>query len=92
MNTRTYIVLLLLLCSLQFRAQNISFNYLGIENGLSQFTIYALYEDSYGRIWMETRNGLNVYNGNGIKVYKMEPGNPRSLLSSTMSGSILNRV
>lgn len=84
MNTRTYIIILLLLCSLSFRAQNISFNYLGTENGLSQFTVYALYEDNYGRIWMGTRNGLNVYNGNGIKVYKMEPGNSRSLLSSAI--------
>lgn len=51
-----------------------SFNYLTTDNGLSQFTVYALYNDEWGQIWIGTRDGLNVYNGNRIKTYKEEKG------------------
>ena len=65
-------------------AQDMSFNYLTTDNGLSQFTVYALYNDEWGQIWIGTRDGLNVYNGNRIKTYKEEKGNPKTLLGRTV--------
>ena len=65
-------------------AQDMSFNYLTTDNGLSQFTVYALYNDEWGQIWIGTRDGLNVYNGNRIKTYKEEKGNPTTLLGRTV--------
>ena len=61
-------------------AQDISFNYLSTENGLSQFTAYCLYKDELGRIWIGTRDGLNVYNGNWVRSYKPERGNEHSIV------------
>ena len=67
-------------------AQDMSFNYLTTDNGLSQFTVYALYNDEWGQIWIGTRDGLNVYNGNRIKTYKEEKGNPKTLLDVRSEG------
>ena len=64
----------------KFVAQDISFNYLSTENGLSQFTAYCLYKDELGRIWIGTRDGLNVYNGNWVRSYKPERGNEHSIV------------
>ena len=61
-------------------AQDISFNYLSTENGLSQFTAYCLYKAELGRIWIGTRDGLNVYNGNWVRSYKPERGNEHSIV------------
>ena len=40
-----------------------NFKYLTIENGLSQSTAAAIYQDSRGYIWIGTNEGLNRYNG-----------------------------
>ena len=88
MRNRTIIIrLFFLFCFAVFPsayAQDMSFNYLTTDNGLSQFTVYALYNDEWGQIWIGTRDGLNVYNGNRIKTYKEEKGNPTTLLGRTV--------
>ncbi|HBV83113.1 MAG TPA: hypothetical protein DEB74_10035 [Lachnospiraceae bacterium] len=60
--------------------ENIFFNTLTTDDGLSQFTAQALYADERGQIWIGTRNGLSVYNGARVKSYKQEKGNTRTLL------------
>lgn len=37
--------------------------------GLSQNNIKAIYQDSYGFLWFGSKNKLNRYNGNAIKVF-----------------------
>ncbi|WP_333697900.1 hybrid sensor histidine kinase/response regulator transcription factor [Bacteroides congonensis] len=63
-------------------AQDISFNYLSTENGLSQFSVYALHKDELGRIWIGTRDGLNVYDGNRIQYYKYDKEDEHSLVGN----------
>lgn len=63
-------------------AQDISFNYLSTEKGLSQFSVYALHKDELGRIWMGTRDGLNVYDGNRIQYYKHDKEDEHSLVGN----------
>lgn len=88
MRNNTIIIWLLFLINLSVfssaHAQDMSFNYLTTDNGLSQFTVYALYNDEWGQIWIGTRDGVNVYNGNRIKTYKEEKGNPTTLLGRTV--------
>ncbi len=40
-----------------------------ITNDLSNSTITCFYQDSYGYMWIGTRNGLNRYDGVGVKIY-----------------------
>ncbi|PWD98402.1 two-component regulator propeller domain-containing protein [Marinilabilia rubra] len=45
------------------------FNYLTTRNGLSQNHVNCIFQDKDGFIWIGTYNGLNRYDGYGIKTY-----------------------
>lgn len=66
------------------QGQNITFSHLTTDEGLSQITVNSLYVDEKGMLWIGTREGLNCYNGNDIKTYKLEKNNPNSLFSNTV--------
>ena len=64
---------------------DIFFNSLKTEDGLSHHTVASIYEDENGFIWIGTREGLNLYNGDNIRVFKAEDGNPNSLLYDSVT-------
>ena len=63
---------------------DITFRHLTTNEGLSQFSVNNLYIDEWGTLWIGTREGLNRYNGNDIKTYKLEKNNPHSLFCNTV--------
>ena len=65
--------------------QNITFNHLTTDDGLSQFSVNSLYVDENGILWIGTREGLNRYNGDDIQTYKLQKNNPNSLFCNTVS-------
>lgn len=62
------------------KPQEISFNRLTTENGLSNNSVICLYQDNRGYIWIGTRNGINLYNGNEFVIYKYHKNDPGSLI------------
>jgi ligand-binding sensor domain-containing protein/serine phosphatase RsbU (regulator of sigma subunit) len=58
---------------------NISFNHLTVEDGLSQNSVYCIFQDIKGFIWFGTQDGLNRYDGYNIKVFKNIPDDSTSL-------------
>jgi len=60
-------------------AQNIAFDHLSVENGLSQNSVLAIGQDARGFMWFGTRYGLNRYDGQTVRVYKYEEANSRSI-------------
>ena len=76
----------ILFVAAQLSAQDISFRYLSTNDGLSQFSVYALHKDELGRIWIGTRDGLNVYDGNGIRYYRPDRNDRHSIVGSTVRG------
>ena len=62
--------------------EHMNFKYLTIENGLSQSTAAAIYQDSRGYIWIGTNEGLNRYNGFEIKVYKSDKYKKGSIVNN----------
>lgn len=62
-------------------AQEFDFDYLGLKDGLSQVSVTSIVQDDLGRIWIGTRDGLNVYDGEKIKVFRPIRGDSTSLLS-----------
>ena len=52
--------------------KNLIFNNINIEQGISQSTIEAIFQDSEGYIWLGTNDGLNRYNGYEFKIYNYE--------------------
>lgn len=63
-------------------AQNITFQHLSTDNGLSQISVNDIYVDENNLIWIGTREGLNCYDGNDITIYRLEKNNPFSLFSN----------
>ena len=51
---------------------DLSFNNMNIEQGISQATIETMFQDSKGYIWLGTNDGLNRYNGYEYKIYNYE--------------------
>ncbi|MCG8310776.1 MAG: ATP-binding protein [Cytophagales bacterium] len=54
---------------MQSNAQNISFEKVGLEDGLSQVSVLAIHQDHLKRMWFGTRNGLNCWDGIYMKQF-----------------------
>ena len=46
------------------------FKHLGMSDGLSQVSVMSIYQDRLGRMWFGTREGVSVYDGERMRVYK----------------------
>ena len=68
-----FIALLIILFSGRMAAQNIipRFENIGVNDGLSQSSVYSIYQDKKGFMWFGTADGLNRYDGENIRVYKI---------------------
>ncbi len=78
------ISLILFICinlpSILFSQSNIlKFEHISIEHGLSQNSVYCIFQDSKGFMWFGTENGLNRYDGHSFKIYKHVSKDPFSI-------------
>src|SRR6266498_1399424 len=80
---KTTILFLLLLFSFNgnSNAQNESlrFEHIGIEEGLSNENVTAIFQDSKGYMWFGTMDGLNKYDGYSFTKYRVDPFDSNSL-------------
>ena len=72
------IVLCLQICTAAF-SQNIEFERIPNELGLSQNLISALYQDRQGFIWVGTKDGLNRFDGYRFEVFQHDPFDSTSI-------------
>ena len=61
------LLFILLISTRLFAANDIYFSKIGIEQGLSQFSVMNIYQDELGILWFGTREGVNRYNGNTVE-------------------------
>ncbi len=59
--------------------EQLKFEHLSVEQGLSQNTVQCVLQDRQGFMWFGTQDGLNKYDGFGFVVYKPDPQSPLSL-------------
>jgi ligand-binding sensor domain-containing protein/signal transduction histidine kinase len=80
-------ICLLALTISEGRAQpnDIKFERISLEEGLSQSSISAILQDSRGFMWFGTLDGLNRYDGYGFSVFKYSPSDSTTLSASTIS-------
>ncbi len=65
--------------SIQIFAQNQSVKTIGVEDGLSSPSVTCIFQDSDGLMWFGTSDGLNMYDGKTITVFRNIPGDSTSL-------------
>lgn len=70
MKHTSFLALLLSFFSLTGFAENIHFESINSNDGLSQITILSIYQDEIGTFWFGSSEGLNRYNGNHIEIYR----------------------
>lgn len=59
--------------------QEVRFEFLTIEHGLSNFSINDIIQDGQGFLWFATEDGLNKYDGYNFKIYKAVPDDGAAL-------------
>ena len=59
--------------------QQLSFEHISVEQGLSHNSVTAVLQDSTGFMWIGTNEGLNRYDGYDIKVFHHDPDDETSL-------------
>src|SRR5450432_3937430 len=74
----------LFFCAMAQR-QNLKFEHLDINAGLSQNNIICILQDSRGFMWFGTRDGLNKYDGYKFTIYKNDDKNKNSLSNNYVS-------
>lgn len=70
---------LLILKSCYCMGQELIFDHLMAEKGLSQNSIFAVTQDSRGFMWYGSRFGLNRYDGNHFRLYKSSAADTTSI-------------
>lgn len=61
------------------------FKHYTINNGLSQNTVYTIFQDRQGFMWFGTKDGLNRFDGNTFKTFRFP-------LDSDLSDSVFRRI
>lgn len=59
-----------------------SIDYLGIENGLANNAVTAVYKDKRGLMWFGTYDGISRYDGYNFLNYRNEPNDANSLINN----------
>ena len=67
---------------------NINFQSMTIDDGLSQSLAEYIYQDSYGYIWIGTSDGLNRYNGSEFKIYKNSKSNENTISNNVITSLV----
>lgn len=84
---RIVLLLGLCLCSLcAVHGQHLLFNHFRLKENLSQHSVLSVYQDEYDRLWIATRDGLNLYDGSRNQVFQHLPGDTLSLFGNTIQG------
>ena len=72
------------LINLFSQSNNIEFEHISIDNGLSQSSVFSIIQDRKGFIWIGTLDGLNKYDGYNFKIYRSLPNDTTSLSHNTV--------
>ncbi len=89
MKRALYILLFVPFFSLFSQEYDLKFEEIGLEQGLSQSSVYAIAQDDKGYLWFATLDGLNKYDGYNFDVYRHDSKDTNSL-SDNIVISLLN--
>jgi ligand-binding sensor domain-containing protein/signal transduction histidine kinase/DNA-binding response OmpR family regulator len=59
--------------------QDLPFLNISREQGLSNSTVFSIFQDSYGFMWFGTGDGLNRYDGSEMQIFRNDAKSPESI-------------
>ncbi|MDW7694174.1 two-component regulator propeller domain-containing protein [Flammeovirgaceae bacterium SG7u.111] len=71
---------------------NLIFKHLTVEDGLSHNSVWKVFQDSDGLIWISTQNGLNKYNGYTFVHYKHDPSDSTSIANNDVKNILEDKA
>lgn len=77
-----FTLVMALLCASVVRSEEtdfIHFVHVGLDNGLSQSTVFSIDQDASGSLWLATYDGVNKYDGYNFTIYHRNASDPNSL-------------
>lgn len=90
---RLLLLLILSVCNglllLAERAMEPSFEHIAVEEGLSNYNVGNISQDSLGYLWIGTSRGLNRYDGQEFKTYLFDSESPSAGLPHDMVTQVL---
>jgi diguanylate cyclase (GGDEF)-like protein len=86
------VVIVMLALAVPTRAQQYSFRYYGVDDGLTNLAVKVLLQDRMGFLWAGTENGVFRYDGQRFQRYGPDEGLPHEVvlsLGEAPDGSVL---
>lgn len=80
------------ICIAHVDAQDCTLTHYGVNEGLSQSSVYLFLEDKNGLIWIGTGDGLNLFDGYDFKIYKHSPENDNTISNNTIRSIIQDNL
>ncbi|MBN1349352.1 histidine kinase [candidate division KSB1 bacterium] len=71
--------------------QDIKFDCLTLEDGLSQTTVLSILQDRTGFLWFGTIDGLNRFDGYTFTIYSNNPADPHSLSDDWITSMYIDK-
>ena len=84
----TIYLFILFISAITPQKNEIKFEHLSLEQGLSNKAVFSIIQDKRGFMWFATFNGLNKFDGYTFTVYKSEPHDLKSLSDNKVSSII----
>lgn len=70
----------------------IRFEHLSVEDGLSQRFVLEVLTDCQGFLWVATEDGLNKYDGYDFKTFSHDPDDPNSLAGNVLRQALISHA
>jgi len=84
-SVKAFIFFLIFPLLLYPQSQNIKFEHISVEQGLSHGYVQSILQDHQGFIWIATEDGLNKYDGYTFTTYRHDPLDSTSLSSNYLT-------
>lgn len=81
---KLFLFLFLFLFSRTSFSQEIHFETIGVEDGISQPTVTSIYQDEFGIMWIGTKDGLNRYDGLNFYIFRPNENDKNSLYNNNI--------
>ena len=73
-------------------SRQVRFHTLGLAEGLSHSYVTSIASDRQGFLWFGTQDGLDRFDGYGIRAFRHDPADPRSLSNNFVTDLLVDRA